>query len=84
MNSKDSFESILSDNIQRFLAYKRALGCRFDVEESALRLLDRYLVQKHISSLNDHAWSAGPFSRFPTAQAAPKLQPSAQDGPQPA
>lgn len=53
MNSNDSFESILNDNIQRFLAYKRALGCRFDVEEKTLRLLDRYLVQKQISSLDD-------------------------------
>lgn len=49
--SIDSFESILSDNIRRFLAYKRALGCRFDVEETALKLLDRYLVLEHISSL---------------------------------
>jgi site-specific recombinase XerD len=47
----DSFESVLADDIRQFLAYKRALGCRFDVEESVLKLFDRYLVQQHVSSL---------------------------------
>jgi site-specific recombinase XerD len=49
----DSFESILSHSIRRFLAYKRALGCRFDVEEKSLRLLDRYLVLEHLNSLEE-------------------------------
>jgi site-specific recombinase XerD len=45
------FESILASSIERFLAYKRALGCRFAVEEKTLKLLDRYLVRQGISSL---------------------------------
>lgn len=37
------FKSVLSQDIERFLAYKRALGRRFQVEEKGLRLLDHYL-----------------------------------------
>jgi site-specific recombinase XerD len=48
-----AFQSILDESIQCFLAYKRALGCRFDVEEGALKLFDRYLVLKGIRSLEE-------------------------------
>ncbi len=43
-----SFSSPLASGIQRFLEHKRALGRRFETEESALRLLDRYLVQRGV------------------------------------
>lgn len=42
------FQSVLADDIQRFLDYKRALGRRFDVEERTLRILDRYLVDQDV------------------------------------
>jgi site-specific recombinase XerD len=48
-----SFQSFLGDSIERFLAHKRALGCRFVVEEYALRLFDRYLVEQHVVSLEE-------------------------------
>lgn len=45
------FQSILASDIRRFIAYKRALGRRFDVEEKTLRLLDRYLLKEKIEQL---------------------------------
>ncbi len=45
-----SFHSFLGESIERFLAHKRALGCRFEVEEKTLRLFDRYLVEQQIDS----------------------------------
>jgi integrase len=50
--SRASFTSILSVGIERFLAHKRAVGRRFHTEESALRLLDRYLVEQHVESID--------------------------------
>lgn len=53
-STRTSFQSILAEGIQRFVAHKRALGRRFDVEEAALRLLDRFLIEhqiKHLSQL---------------------------------
>ena len=47
-----SFQSFLGESIERFLAHKRALGSKFDVEENALRLFDRYILEKQISSLD--------------------------------
>src|SRR5262245_17589765 len=46
-----NFQSFLGESIERFLAHKRALGCRFAVEENALRIFDRYLVEKRVDSL---------------------------------
>jgi site-specific recombinase XerD len=43
--------SPLAGAIQRFVAHKRALNRRYDTEEQALRLLDRYLVQRSITDL---------------------------------
>ena len=43
--------SPLAEPIQQFLAHKRALARRFDVEEKALRLLDRYLVVTGVRTL---------------------------------
>ena len=42
----------LADEIKSFLSYKRALGRRFDTEEKALRLFDRYLVQEQIMDIS--------------------------------
>lgn len=47
-----SFQSFLGESIERFLAHKRALGSKFDVEENALRLFDRYLLEQQVSSLD--------------------------------
>lgn len=44
-----AFRSPLADGIQRFLAYKRALGRRFVTEEKQLRLFDRFLVQQGLA-----------------------------------
>lgn len=47
------FHSVLGDDIERFLAHKRAIGCRFRVEEFSLRLLDRFLVEQRVSRVED-------------------------------
>lgn len=46
------FQSVLAKPIERYLAYKRALGRRFDYEEKELRVLDRYLVDQGIETLD--------------------------------
>jgi integrase len=46
-----TFRSPLAEGIARFLAYKRALGRRFENEERQLRLFDRFLVQHALTSL---------------------------------
>lgn len=51
MTAPWTFRSPLADGIGRFLAYKRALGRRFDTEEKQLRLFDRFLVQQALTSL---------------------------------
>jgi len=43
------FASPLKDELERFLQYKRAAGCRYQAEESALGRLDRYLT-RHLSA----------------------------------
>jgi len=53
MNSRwRGFESTLAEDIERYLGYKRALGRKFETEERALRLLDRYLLEHSVSDLN--------------------------------
>lgn len=44
----DGFRSVLGGKIERYLAAKRATGRRFLNEEKALRLLDRFLVERRI------------------------------------
>lgn len=46
-----SFRSVLAGSIHDFLTAKRALGKRYVGEEKVLRLLDRYLVERHINAL---------------------------------
>lgn len=43
MSAGQIFNSILGDQIERFLAYHRALGKKYETEEWALRLLDRFI-----------------------------------------
>lgn len=45
------FHSFLGPDIERFLAHKRALGRRYDVEEKTLALLDMYLLNNNIGYL---------------------------------
>src|SRR5206468_12590561 len=47
------FESPLAEGIATFLAHKRALGCRFRGEEINLRLLDRFLVERGIATVEE-------------------------------
>lgn len=54
MNSHDKtewFNSFLAEEIEDYLTHKRALGCRFDDEESGLRLFDRFLVQSRVRKI---------------------------------
>ena len=43
MNTKH-FTSPLKEELDRFLEYKRAAGCRYQAEEFILRCLDRFLA----------------------------------------
>ena len=45
------FQSFLGPDIEQFLAHKRALGRRYDVEEKTLALFDAFLVHDKIGSL---------------------------------
>ena len=47
------FQSPLAQSIKSFLAYKRSLRCHYDTEEKALRLLDRYLVERHVTLISE-------------------------------
>jgi site-specific recombinase XerD len=49
MNKKNKgFLSFLAEEIEKFITYKRALGCKFKTEEDALYLLDAYLLKEKI------------------------------------
>ena len=47
------FRSPLAHHIEQFVAIKRALGCRFASEDRTLRLLDRFLVDRGLTTLDD-------------------------------
>ena len=47
------FHSAMADRIEQYLAHKRALGRRFDVEEKTLRLLHRYLAERMVTAPSD-------------------------------
>ena len=49
----NGFRSPLASHIEQYLATKRALGCKFASEDRMLRLLDRFLVEQRIGSMND-------------------------------
>lgn len=44
-----SFCSALGKDCSAYLSYKRALGRKFDTEERALRLFDRFLIDERVS-----------------------------------
>jgi integrase len=47
------FRSPIAAGIERYLAHKRALGCRFRTEEKALCLLDRFLVERGVKAIDE-------------------------------
>jgi site-specific recombinase XerD len=47
------FQGPIATPIERYLTHKRALGCRFHTEERALRLLDRFLMEREIRTLDE-------------------------------
>jgi len=51
MSLPNHFQSPLAPHIERFLSHHRALGKRFDTEESALRLLDRFVHERDVNTL---------------------------------
>ena len=53
MTTPYAFRSLLSGEIRRFLSHHRALGKRFDSEESALKLPDRFLFEHGAKTLAD-------------------------------
>jgi len=46
-----TLNSLLADAMEQFLAHHRALGKRFDTEAATLQLLDRYLLEQQVASL---------------------------------
>ena len=46
--SKETFMSPLASQVQRFLQFKRAAGCRYEEGERQLRIMDR--VRHHTLS----------------------------------
>ena len=63
------FRSVLASDIEQFLAHKRALGRRYDVEENTLALFDAYLVANHVTGLP--AISVELIDRFLTSRPRP-------------
>jgi site-specific recombinase XerD len=47
------FQSFLGPDIDQFLAHKRSLWRRYDVEKKTLALLDAYLVNNHVGGLHE-------------------------------
>lgn len=66
---RQGFRSVMGPNIEQFLAHKRALGRRYDVEEKTLALLDDYLVANQIAGLHDV--SADLIERFLVSRPRP-------------
>lgn len=46
------FSSVIAEEVQRYLDYKRALARKFRNEEMALRLLDRFLVAEEVRDVS--------------------------------
>jgi len=49
----EGFRGPIAAGIERYLAHKRALGCRFHTEEKALCLLDRFLVERGVKAIDE-------------------------------
>lgn len=65
------FRSFLADDLEAFLAYKRALARRYDNEEASLRLFDRYLADRGVRDLA--GITAGTVQDFLASR--PRIQP---------
>jgi len=52
MNRRTCFQSFLGPDIEQFLAHKRALGRRYDVEAKALALFDAYLLAQRVDHVS--------------------------------
>lgn len=63
------FRSPLASHIVHFLATKRALGCRFVAEDRNLRLLDRFLVDQGVATVD--AITADQIERFLASRPRP-------------
>ncbi len=50
---RQGFRSIMGPDIEQFVAHKRALGRRYDVEEKTLALFDDYLDAHHITKVSE-------------------------------
>ena len=50
--SERAFRSFLAQDVEAFIAYKRALIRRYDTEERALRLFDRYLWEQGLTGFS--------------------------------
>lgn len=53
MKISSGFQSFLGTQLEAFVAYKRSLGRRYHVEEKALGLFDRYLLQRQVCTFED-------------------------------
>jgi site-specific recombinase XerD len=53
MNAKPSLCSLLAEDIQLYLDFKRAIGRKFDTEESVLRLFDLFLYDHSVADRTD-------------------------------
>lgn len=53
MRPHAGFRSFLAPDIDQFLAHKRSLGRRYDVEKKTLALFDAYLVNSRIGGLHE-------------------------------
>ena len=51
MKARHGFASLLGPDIEQFIAHKRAAGRRFEVEEKTLRLLDDFLLERKVNTL---------------------------------
>ena len=53
MKARHGFSSFLGPDIEHFLAHKRSAGRRFEVEEKTLRLLDDFLLARHVFRIEE-------------------------------
>ena len=67
---RHGFRSVMGSDIEQFLAHKRALGRRYDVEEKTLALFDDYLVANHIAYLSEVGVDL--IDRFLTSRPRPR------------
>ncbi len=51
MSARHGFASFLGPDIEQFVAHRRSAGRRFEVEEKTFRLLDNFLLERHVATL---------------------------------